>query len=193
MRGVAETDLGVFTAVIAILALVIVLFDTAVLIGTVSALGRLSRAFQANQANQGDPDTAGSLLAPLFSAVDMDGNVIDNESLTGRLTALLFVSTTCTSCAATLIEMQALKHRARDGVIVVCQADTAACAGLAESLGIQARIIADESHELSQLFEVNAVPFAVVLASGTHIKSRGYPLREQLQEAATDHEGVRDG
>lgn len=189
-REVVETDLGTLAAVLGILAFVMVLVDTLVLIGAVSALGRLSRAFQTQQ---NELDSRASLVAPQFSAVDMDGNQVDNQSLSRGLTALLFVSTTCPSCSATLIEMQALKHRARDGIVVVCQASPVACAGLVDSLGIQTRVIADEAGALGRLFGVDTVPFAVVLSSGTHIKSRGYPLREHLEEAASNHEEVRDG
>jgi hypothetical protein len=169
------------------LLIVLVLIDTAVILGTVSALGRLSRAFQASL-DQAGP--AGDTTAPSFSAIDVDGNRIDNEALSNRMTALLFVSTTCNSCIATLTEMQALKHRARDGIVVVCQASQAACKALLEPIGVQVRIIADEAGDLTRLFAVTSVPFAVVLESGTQVKSRGYPLRQRLDDLAGEAAGT---
>lgn len=100
------------------------------------------------------------------------------------MTALLFVSTTCNSCIATLTEVQALKHRARDGIVVVCQGSMAACKALVGTIGVQVRIVADEAGDLTRLFEVTSVPFAVVLESGTRIRSRGYPLRQRLDDLA---------
>ncbi len=186
MSGGKESKTDVAPVVYALIGaiLIVVAIETAVLLGVVSVLGRLSKGFAEIRevVNEGGANQT----APDFSTIDMDGNRLNNATLAGRLTALLFVSTTCSSCTTTLAEMAALRHRARDGIVVVCQATKAACAGLAESLEIKGRVVADEEGRLAKLFAVESVPTAVVLESGTRIRWRGFPLREQLEAVAAD-------
>lgn len=161
-----------------ILVVSLTVANTLIILGIVPALVRLQRRLDALGAPTED---TGATDVPQFSAVDLGGNLISNATLSQGLTALLFVSPTCRSCKTTLAETTALRHKAKGGVIVVCEAATGACAELARDFGIDRGVIADASGELMKLFAVDSLPSAVLIAGGTRMRSRGYPLREELE------------
>jgi peroxiredoxin len=121
--------------------------------------------------------------APRFSAVDLSGTLIGNTNLTGHPRALLFVSPGCSSCTATLAEMEALRHKAEDHVVVICQAEREDCIRLAEEQQISVPIVADGDERISRLFKVSSVPTAVLIDENNRIQSYGQPKRgEELRK-----------
>lgn len=121
--------------------------------------------------------------APEFSAKDLSGAAIGSTTFSGRLTGLLFVSTTCQSCIQTLQDdIEYLYHKAQGNVIVICQAGREDCAQLAEKYELTVPMVADEDNHISLLYGITSVPTVVFVNAANRIQSYGHPKREELVE-----------
>lgn len=122
-------------------------------------------------------------IAPAFQAKDLSGASVGSEDFVGRLHALLFVSPNCPSCSASLYEMDALSHKARGNMIVVCRAGRDDCIQLAQAYTLDVRMVTDEDDAISRLFGISTFPTAVIIDERGRIQSYGQPKREELEEA----------
>lgn len=146
-------------------------------------LGLVRMVSQLKQANSDKDGPRPDREAPKFSAMGLSGERIDSADFAGRSTALLFVSTSCSSCMLTLQEMEALSHKAKGNVIVICRADRDDCARLADSYGRDVPTVVDEDERISRLFDIPGVPTAVLIDERNRIRSYGHPIRgEELEE-----------
>jgi peroxiredoxin len=131
----------------------------------------------APEAPLGENELVGQ-LAPRFTALDVSGASLDNEILAGRASALLFVTPDCTSCIATLDEVAALRAKVDGNVIVVCRASQEQCAQLRATYGLEnVPVIVDEDLEISELFDVQLAPTAVLVSRSGRILTYGQPMR----------------
>lgn len=121
--------------------------------------------------------------APQFNTIDLTGTPIRSADFAGRLTALLFVSPSCSLCTATLDEIEALHYKAKGNVIVICRAGRDDCARLAERHQLNVPIVADEDERISRLFDIVGVPMAVLVNESNRIQSYGHPMRGEELEA----------
>jgi len=130
--------------------------------------------------------TAGSFEgkeAPEFSAKDLSGVAITSANFTGRLTGLLFVSTSCQACLETLQDdIEYLYRKAQGNIIVICRAERQDCAQLVEQYGLAVPVVADEDNHISQLYGITAVPTVVFVNAENRILSYGHPKQEELVE-----------
>lgn len=154
---------------------IVVTFQTLVLLGLLRSHARASESSHMHEP-QFDDSLRGTRI-PAFTARDVSGAVVDESLIIGRRTALLFVSPTCSTCSATLEELQALEQKSNGGVLVVCQAASADCLALSTRYGIDASVIVDADREISQLLGVNGAPTAVIVSESGIIESYGHPMR----------------
>jgi len=154
----------------------VVVFQSLVLLGLVRTVYRSGAA----SAPELSATSSGRLIghqAPEFSAVDVSGAPFDNGSLAGRMSALLFVTPDCTSCMATLEEVAALRHKVDGNLVVVCRAGSAECARLRETYHLHdVPVVVDEAREISQLFDVQGSPTAVLIGATGLVRSYGQPM-----------------
>jgi len=122
------------------------------------------------QLQPGDP-------IPDFERLDLSGKLVRSSDLVGHLTALLFVSTTCSSCSTTLREIEGLSYKSMGNIVIVCRAPSDECRALARTYGLQFSIVADPDNSLGNLFRIQAVPTAVLISVGGRIQSYGNPMR----------------
>jgi methylamine dehydrogenase accessory protein MauD len=131
--------------------------------------------------------------APALAATALSGASVSNADFLGHMTALLFVSPHCPSCAATLYEMQALELKTKGNVVVVCRGTTKQALELAQAHELAAPVIADSDDQITRSFGVVSVPTAVLIDAENRIHSYGEPLREheleELMEAAIPRAG----
>ena len=164
---------------------VLLIFQTLVLVGLVRTVGSTTRA------GLSAPTGGARLLnkeAPTFTAVDVFGEPAGSAEFAGRLTALLFVSRSCTACTLTLDEMSALKAKADDSVVVVCQSSREECLDLIQTHELDVPVVPDEDLEIGRLFAITAVPTAVLIDEHGRIRSYGHPERDgAIQEVAEAH------
>lgn len=156
----------------------LVLCQTVVLIGVVRALHTL----QLRSAAGGTPISRGHLQGqpmPQFEQRDMEGALIRSQDLVGQELALLFVSPSCRACSLTLHEMDMLAHKAGGNILLVCRAAEEECRQLAASYAIQTTVISDSENVISDLFEVDSVPTAVLVDEDGLITSYGHPMRAE--------------
>jgi len=161
---------------------VLVILQGLILLGVV----RIVYQLQQNPVTASPGSSNGELQigqeAPHFSAVDLDGTLIDTAHFAGRLTALLFVSPTCLSCTTTLAEMDALRWKAQGNVVVICRAGHDDCARIANRHKLTVPMIADRDDQIGQRFHITGVPMAVLVDENNRIESVGHPMRgEDLQ------------
>ncbi|HVR96576.1 MAG TPA: redoxin domain-containing protein [Thermoanaerobaculia bacterium] len=122
--------------------------------------------------------------APELTATALDGTRVGSDQFLGRLTALLFVSTTCPSCTTTLQELRGLYLKSHGNVIVVCKANRQDTLRLVQTFKLEGlRVIADEDDHIGQLYGITSVPTAVLINGNGRIQSYGHPLREELEQA----------
>jgi peroxiredoxin len=163
---------------------VLLVFQSLVVVGLVRTVGSSARA-------AGPPTGAARLLnkkAPAFTAVDIFGDPAGSVEFAGRRTALLFVSRSCPACTLTLDEMSALKAKASDSVVVVCESSHEECVELAEAHELDVPVVADEDLGIGRLFEVSSYPTAVLIDEEGRIRSFGHPDRDgALAEVAEAH------
>lgn len=169
---------------------VVVGFQTLVLLGLARTVHRLQSAPPA----LGTEENVGLVgqPAPPFSAVALSGVTIDNESILGNLTALLFVSPDCHSCSVTLLELEALQAKTGDNVVVFCRSTTHKCAQLEDTYRLAAPVVVDEDFAYSRLFHVAGAPTAVLIGPDGVVQKYGEPTgRGDLEEVmAAAEQGV---
>jgi thioredoxin-like negative regulator of GroEL len=112
---------------------------------------------------------------PTFNVVDIRGRSIDNAAIAAATTAILFVSPTCRSCRAALANLSGLYHKAKGGVVVVCEASDAECRSVSAEFNIET-LISDASGSIMREFGVDTVPTALLVEDGRKIRSKGYPV-----------------
>jgi peroxiredoxin len=164
---------------------VLLIFQSLVLVGLVRAVGSTTRA------QVGPPSPATRLLnteAPTFTALDVFGQPAGSAEFAGRLTALLFVSKSCPACTLTLTEMSALKAKADDSVVVICQSSREDCLDLIQEHELDVAVVADADLEIGRLFEIVAVPTAVLIGADGRIRSYGHPERDGVADEVTAEE-----
>jgi len=171
---------------------ILVILQSLILLGLVRMVAQLQQGGVAGGSRDGGM-TSGQ-AAPPFSTMDLSGAPIDSTRFAGRLTALLFVSPTCSSCTTTLHELNALRDKANGNVIVICRAAHDDCMRLAEVHQLNLPVVADEDEHISQLYGITAVPTAVLINAHHQIQSYGQPEREDLEAvfapAVDGQEGV---
>jgi AhpC/TSA family len=165
--------------------LVLLLVLLAALVGLhslllIGVIRMLAQVYEAVFPGQGPPADYAGKEAPSFAANTIAGVGVDSSSFRGRLTALLFVSPLCESCAATLEELEAVRLRAAGNVYVVCSGDLVECKALGEKLR-PVEIIHDRHGDLRTLFEIRRTPTAVLIGKSGRIQSVGEPHRGELQ------------
>jgi peroxiredoxin len=126
-------------------------------------------------------------LVPEFTGVDLAGRTFQRDDLFGRTTAVLFVSPSCPSCAATLEELNALGLKSEGSVLVVCRSSPERCRRLTESYDVDIPVLADVDFAISKAFAVTTVPTAVLVDEEARFQSYGNPMRgEELVEIFDD-------
>jgi peroxiredoxin len=156
-------------------------------VGESLVLLALIRALYANRPadQQAEPQSPAAVGAhsPTFQVVDANGITFDSRSLNGRSRAFLFVSTSCRSCIATLEELRALRTKVNGGaVVVVCRDRAGECGRVLPAYGLEARLLFDEDHAISDLFEITSVPTAVLIDADDRIQKYGYPMRDDIEQ-----------
>jgi peroxiredoxin len=122
--------------------------------------------------------------APEFTATALDGTRAGSDQFLGRLTALLFVSTTCPSCTTTLQELRGLYLKSGGNVVVVCRSNRQDSLRLVQAYKLEGLpVIADEDDHIGRLYGITSVPTAVLINGSGRIQSIGYPLRQELEHA----------
>jgi peroxiredoxin len=153
-----------------ILLWILVLFQSLVLIGLVRAVHLLqmrSSSGAGASSAVARPSIVGK-QAPDFDVSDVNGGAINLSA---------FSEPSCRSCGWTLADMSALGERARENLVVICRADENACRELGETYHLLPSLVVDEDLELSRLFDVDAVPTAVVIDESGKVRSYGHPMR----------------
>ncbi len=156
---------------------ILVIFQSLILLGLVRMVAQLQQTRATASLSEGQE-------APPFNAVSLSGASINSKDFVGRLTALLFISPNCQSCAETLNgDMDYLLYKSQGNVIVICRAGREDCARLAEPYKLNMPIVADEDDRISRLYAVSSVPMAVIINANNRIQSYGQPKRgEELEE-----------
>ncbi|GIW04274.1 MAG: hypothetical protein KatS3mg059_0894 [Thermomicrobiales bacterium] len=111
--------------------------------------------------------------APVFEAVDQFGQPITSAALAGRPYGLLFVTPSCLKCWEAVSNIEAIRRRAGDEVIIVCQGSRHECLGLIDSLASGLTTVIDEEGEILRGFGITSVPTAVIVDSDGVIESIG--------------------
>ena len=153
----------------------LVVFQSLVLLGVV----RTIYGANARPVPPASPMTNGQLVGqpiPKFTALDVFGAPVDESSLAGRLGALLFVSPDCSTCIASLDEVEALKVKTNGNVVVVCRAEQGECRELSKAYGLEVPVIVDEDRRVSELFGVQVTPTAVLVGRSGRIQTYGHPM-----------------
>jgi peroxiredoxin len=127
---------------------------------------------------------------PRFSAQDVSGTQIDDATLTGLRTAILFVAPDCQSCSATLDELQALELKVDGRVVLVCRATQIGCRELSAKYGFDGTVVVDPDGAISALFGVNGTPTAVIVSDRGMVETYGHPMRGADIEALFAESGV---
>ena len=163
----------------------LVVFQSLVLLGVVRTIYRAN----ARPVPPTSPVTNGQLVGqplPKFTALDVFGSPVDDSSLAGRLSALLFVSPDCSTCMASLDEVEALKLKTSGSVVVVCRAGQGECKELSEAYGLEVPVIVDEDRRVSELFGVQVTPTAVLVGRSGRIQTYGHPMHaDEFAELVT--------
>lgn len=166
---------------------VLVIFHTLILLGLTRAMSRMQATGEHEAADDGGMH--GKPL-PAFSEVALSGETVDNESIAGRLTALLFVSPECSTCSVTLDELQALSVKTSGSIVLFCRSDRRRCRELADTYRIRLPVIVDADLELSRRFGVAGTPTAILVGPDGKVQTYGQPMSgEDLQSALSSADG----
>jgi peroxiredoxin len=164
---------------------ILVILHSLLLLGVVRLVHQLE-----SKASFGGQQQIGQEI-PQFNAVDIRGNRIRSKDLAGQVKALLFVSPDCPSCAVTLGELSALRHKAQGDIVVICRGERNDCAELAARNGLDMTVLIDKDGEIAQLFPMAGVPTAILLDEKGRIQSYGEPKRgEELAAMLAQERGV---
>ncbi len=109
---------------------------------------------------------------PRFSARDTAGDVVDEQSLRGQPSLLLFLSTGCGPCEQLAAEIRRsdLGELARQ-LIIITRPDGPRVLGIPEGL----RVVTEESDEVTGPLAVIGLPFAVAVDAGGIVKGAQVP------------------
>jgi methylamine dehydrogenase accessory protein MauD len=154
-------------------ALVILL--SFVLLGLVRAVYRLQHEAQAGSLARTNGHMRGR-QAPAFSGIGVSGEQIQSSDFAGRLTGLLFVGPDCGACEMTLNDLDALKTKTQQNLVVVCRGEQDECNDLSDSYRLTSEVVVDRDLAISDLFEITSVPTAVLIGEDGRIRSYGHPL-----------------
>lgn len=154
----------------------LVILQSLILLGLVRMVSQLQ---QSSSATDRGGMSAGE-EAPQFDAVSLSGMPIHSRDFVGRLTALLFVSTTCPACTGILQDMEPVSYKTNGNVIVICKAGHEDCQYLAEFYKLNVPVVADVDDRLCQLYKISSVPTAVLINANNRIQSYGQPLQEKV-------------
>lgn len=163
---------------------VLVILQGLILLGLTRTVYRLQQSGGGGgHSSPSDSERLVGQRAPEFVAVDVLGQPVASSDLWGKLTALLFVSPLCSTCAVTLDELQGLKAKVNGNVVVVCLADTEQCRSVAEDYQLSVPVVADPDERITKLYDVNATPTAVLVGKGGRVLQYGRPSRaDDLEE-----------
>lgn len=152
---------------------IVVVFETVLLMGLIQTVYRKSG--QLSSLSKSDEQLPPGSPLPAFAVQDTAGQTIDSHALTGRQTALLFVSPNCDSCAVTLEELEALKNKTGGHVVVFCLADRGTCATLIEDYRLRVPVVVDDEHRIAGLLRVSSAPTAVLVDRLGNVETYGHP------------------
>lgn len=166
---------------------VLVIFHTLILLGLTRAMSRMQATGEYEAADDGGMH--GKPL-PAFSEVALSGETVDNETIAGRLTALLFVSPECSTCSVTLDELEALSVKTSGSIVLFCRSDSRRCKELADTYRIRLPVIVDADLELSRRFGVAGTPTAILVGPDGKVQTYGQPMSgDELQSALSSANG----
>ncbi|HEV3000788.1 MAG TPA: redoxin family protein [Solirubrobacteraceae bacterium] len=175
----------------------VVALQTFLLLGMLRTLYTLQQQGVAAPPPPGGKEHLAGHPVPAFTATDLAGERVDSDEVSRQLTALLFVSPECGTCAVTLDELEQLQVKAEGNVVVICRSDAASCRRLVDEHGLTSvRVVVDEDERVSELLGIDGVPTAVLVNEG-HVLTYGQPMRgDELEEmmaseANGDHGGER--
>jgi peroxiredoxin len=154
----------------------IVIFQGLVLLGVVRLIYRMNSHAEPDVPTQEGEGLTGQAI-PTFTAIDDSGASFSADSLAGQMSALLFVTPDCTSCMASLAEVDALRGKVNGNLVVVCRAGLQECKHLRQTYNLDAvPVVVDETLEISKLFDVRVTPTAVLVTANGRIQSYGHPM-----------------
>jgi hypothetical protein len=160
---------------------IVVIFQGVLLLGVVRLIHQVP-----NNGEAADGTLDGTLKGqrvPDFSVTDVAGASLRSADMRGHQTALLFVSPNCSTCNATLYEMEALDHKSQGNLVTVCRGTREECVGLIGQHELRARAVIDESDRLGQLFSASTFPTAIIIDEHGRVSSVGFPKRgEEMTE-----------
>lgn len=163
----------------------LVIFQSLVLLGLVRTVFELKNRPAGIDDEHDDLEDLKGTPAPSFRSMAVFGGEVDSAELGDQLTALLFVSAECPTCAATFNQLEGLKMKTEGRVVVVCRSGREACRRVAQSYGLTVPVISDEDETISRLFGAPVVPAAVLVERG-HIVSVGHPVMEDALQKMVD-------
>lgn len=157
----------------------LVVFESVLVLGLARAVSR--RAPQPQSASKnGLPGGSHPKIGqpvPHFSAIDVSGRKVDEGSLPRSLSALLFVTPSCTTCMASLDEVNALHAKVDGSLVIVCRGGLEDCRHLREAYQLNGvPILVDQDRAVSNAFDVQVTPTAVLVGSTGLIRTYGHPM-----------------
>lgn len=168
-----------------------------VLFQTVLLLALTRNLYSRDPAQSARSEQRDTTLAPrigdgaaAFRTVDaFTGSTVTEEIFAGKFTALLFVSPHCASCMTTLDELNALRHKARGNVVLVCGGNQEECARVVRRFeGLTLPTLIDSDNAIRNAYRVPGTPYAVLVNEVGKIEFSGQPQRhgevEELLERA---------
>lgn len=159
----------------------LVIFQSLVLVGLVKTVVSSVKRSDPGTDEPAAPELTGHPV-PEFLAVDLLGNEIRSKDLMGRVTALLFVSPDCASCAVTLRDFEGLRTKMNGSIVVICVSQRERCESLSHHYAFDVPVISDPNRTLSDLFDISAPPTAVIVGPEGRIERYGHPMGAEDME-----------
>lgn len=169
---------------------VVVLLQTLLVLGLIRRQATQIASLTAADVPVFDYELAGHQM-PTFSGVDTSGALVDHSTILGERAALLFVSPSCSTCGASLEDIEALKMKSGGRVLVVCQGSSDECRELIAAYGLDEAAVVDADRSITSRFHVHGTPTAVLISEDGTIEAGGHPLRGSDVEALLASTGVR--
>ncbi len=109
--------------------------------------------------------TAGAQPAPSFEVVSLEGDSLSLGDFRGRVVLLEFWATWCPPCREQLQHAAALEQEFDDLVVLAVSVDTRRdrVERFAERVRVPSRVVLDPQGRLAGLFEVQAMPWSVLV------------------------------
>jgi thiol-disulfide isomerase/thioredoxin len=132
---------------------------------------------------------------PRFAVRSMDGQVISNETMAGRIVIMDFWATWCPPCVASKPHLRQLneKYKSRGVVMVSLSRDRDARTArrFAESNGMDWLQVHDmgQTPQLAPAWGVRGIPHAFILSPDGELLWRGHPMRlePEIERALSEH------